>query len=631
MTVLTGKPDHTDANPDTAVTMPLPAVMDSGNLNWMERRLAQLFPEMAADTHKRIAAMSQLAGPVGPAPSGEGKYKVRYRRLARGRTLIGTIGLASLNILLEAFFMIWLIQPEHWVDYSDAPAYLWYINLSVIVSIGLVELYRFINTVSMSLASVIARDPIPVATFKARVAFVTTIVPGKEPLTMAVRTLEAACLLDYDGPLEVVILDEGNADEVRKACWQLDMKYRRYGVRVRHFSRKGIPEYNRPYTHKFRAKTKHGNYNAWLYEIGRYRYDFFASVDTDHVPLPSFIQQMMGYFRDPDVAFVTAPQFYGNVDNWVTEAAESQQFPFHSVIQRAGNYWRSSMFVGTNNMVRVEALLSIGGLVDSSTEDLATGIKFHSSRNPRTGNRWQSVYTPSLVAIGEGPSTWSEYLQQQDRWAGGTFAILRTPWKLFKLSPGRLWHYGLIMSFYPSMAMGWILGASNAWLYALFGAGGLVVPVSLWLALFVDTTATQMYLYSRNRRYNVSPFEQEGTPGFKGMIMSVLAAPVFAVSMMMALIGKAGTFKVTAKGQGIQRDPIGAYKYHLRWAVVFAGAIGVAVYNSYFVAQALLLPGMSLVVCLAPAVHGTFLPYLRELKANRREKRPNIRKEVEQS
>ncbi|CAO0835661.1 hypothetical protein SMICM17S_03795 [Streptomyces microflavus] len=88
-----------------------------------------------------------------------------------------------------------------------------------------------------------------------------------------------------------------------------------------------------------KARTKHGNYNAWIALHGD-AYDFFASVDTDHVPMPNFLERMMGYFRDPDVAFVVGPQVYGNYDSAVTKAAEPQQFLFHALIQRAGNRYR---------------------------------------------------------------------------------------------------------------------------------------------------------------------------------------------------------------------------------------------------------------------------------------------------
>ncbi|MFC7470908.1 glycosyltransferase family 2 protein [Actinomadura keratinilytica] len=100
------------------------------------------------------------------------------------------------------------------------------------------------------------------------------------------------------------------------------------------------------------------------------------------MPLPEFLERMLGYFRDPDVAFVVGPQVYGNYTAPVTKAAESQQFLFHALIQRAGNGYRAPMFVGTNNVVRISAVKQIGGLYDSITEDMATGFELHRTRNP---------------------------------------------------------------------------------------------------------------------------------------------------------------------------------------------------------------------------------------------------------
>lgn len=321
---------------------------------------------------------------------------------------------------------------------------------------------------SLSLASLLARDPVPVRPDPTmRVAFLTTIVPGKEPLEMVRTTVAAARKIRYAGRFDVWLLDEGDSDEVRAMC---------EAEGVRHFSRKSIEQYNQT-RGGFKAKTKHGNYNAWMDTHG-HRYDVFMSVDPDHVPTPDYADRMLGYFRDPDVAFVVGPQVYANVDNFVTRAAESQQFPFHSVIQRAGNAYGVAMLVGTNNAVRIEALGCVGGLVDSITEDFATGIAIHSRRNPETGGRWRSVYTPDVVAVGEGPSSWADYFGQQLRWSRGTFELLRGPFwrRLHRLGGLRPLHYLLIATFYPSMAFGWVLGLINATLYLTLGASGIVVP-----------------------------------------------------------------------------------------------------------------------------------------------------------
>ena len=65
-----------------------------------------------------------------------------------------------------------------------------------------------------------------------------------------------------------------------------------------------------------------------------------------------------------------------------------------------------------------------GRVVNAITEDAATSIRWHASRNPATGRRWASVYTPDVLAVGEGPSTWADYFVQQNRWARGTNEIV---------------------------------------------------------------------------------------------------------------------------------------------------------------------------------------------------------------
>ena len=187
---------------------------------------------------------------------------------------------------------------------------------------------------------------------------------------------------------------------------------------MHHFSRKGVAKWNQA-KGPHRAKTKHGNYNAWLDAHGD-DYDFFASVDTDHVPLPNYLERMLGYFRDPDVAFVVGPQVYGNYDTAVTKAAESQQFLFHALIQRAGNrYGAPDVRRHQQRRTHQRRCKQIGGLYDSITEDMATGFEIHRHRNPATGRKWRSVYTPDVLAVGEGPAAWTDFFTQQLRWSRG--------------------------------------------------------------------------------------------------------------------------------------------------------------------------------------------------------------------
>ena len=99
------------------------------------------------------------------------------------------------------------------------------------------------------------------------------------------------------------------------------------------------------------------------------------------------------------------------------------------------------------------------------------------------------------------------------------------------------------------MALGWILGTINAVLFLTLGATGIVVPPELWLALYIDATLFQLWLYIRNRRYNVSPYEDGDSPGLRGMIMSVLSAPIYATSLFATVLRRPARFVVTPKSR----------------------------------------------------------------------------------
>lgn len=521
-------------------------------------------------------------------------YRVAYRRLwaAGGRGQAAKIVLiAVLSLCFEGLFFGWLLWPSHYPT-GITDTWLIAVNITVISGVAISELLRLVNMVSLSLASMAARDPIPVTPDpNLKVAFLTTIVPSKEPLEIVRETLQAAKKIRYAGKLDVWLLDEGNDPAVIAMCQELG---------VRHFSRKDVPRYNQP-NGGFKRKTKHGNYNSWVDAHGS-EYHIMLSVDPDHIPLPNFAERIMGYFRDPDVAYVVGPQCYRNSEDFVTRAAESQQFPFHSVIQRGANRYHAAMLVGTNNAIRISALRGIGGLADSITEDMATGLAFHTRRNPQTNKRWKSVYTPDVLATGEGPSRWGDYFNQQMRWSRGTFEILtKIFWKrAWRLSPGQLFHYGLITSFYPWMALGFLLGVLNSVLYLTVGATGIVLSPQIWLALYVDGVAFQLWLYVSNRRYNVSPYEAEGSNGLKGMVMSVIASPVYAATLIHTLLGRPTRFAVTPKGEARSRDKLFTFRHHLFWAIVLIGALITAFVLGYANIAVCVWPMITVTACLIP-------------------------------
>ena len=531
---------------------------------------------------------SELAGPL-QEPAEDNR--VRFQQVTRGGARVRAWLLVTAALLFEVLFLVFLLRPaNHPERTGDWQSYL---AMALIGSIAVIEGLRLVNVFTLAVATLNARDPIPQTPLTGqRIAFITTIVPRKEPIEMVRRTLEAAVAVRYEGTLDVWLLDEGDDPAVRAMCAELG---------VRHFSRLGVAEWNRP-TGRHKARTKHGNYNAWLQAHGD-DYDFWVSVDTDHVPLPNMVERFMGYFHDPDVAFVVGPQVYGNYDNVVTRAAESQQYLFHSVLQRAANRFTTAMFVGTNNAVRISALRAIGGLQDSITEDAATSIVWHASTNPETGAAWKSVYTPDVLAVGEGPSTWRDYFTQQGRWARGTDEIvLRRFWRLApRLSFPRRVHYALLMSYYPATAISWVLGVSNLGAYLLTGVAGLLVSAQLWLMLYVNAAVLQVAVYFWNRRHNVSPHEEEGSSGVSGMAISVMSTPLYVSALWAAIRNRSTGFAVTRKG-AVSGDRVSSFTRHLAWAAVLLAALVASQLLGHTHAAIRVWAVLSLVMSLLPVV-----------------------------
>ena len=176
-----------------------------------------------------------------------------------------------------------------------------------------------------------------------------------------------------------------------------------------------------------------------------------------------------------------------------------------------------------------------------------------------------------MVAVGEGPTSFTDYFSQQERWSRGTDEVLlRRFWRMaHRLRPRAFVHYLLLTSYYPTAAIAWMLGSVNAILYFSLGAGGVVVPAHIWLMLYVDAAALQVGLYFYNRRHNVSPHEKKGSAGVSGMLISALSAPIYAASLAAVLLGRSSGFVTTPKGDASTQDSLVTFRKHMLWALAF--------------------------------------------------------------
>jgi cellulose synthase (UDP-forming) len=234
---------------------------------------------------------------------------------------------------------------------------------------------------------------------------VTAFVPGAEPLDMLEDTLKALVALDY--PHDTWVLDEGDDERVKALCVALG---------ACHFSRKNFPRYQTE-SGVFQTHSKHGNYNAWLQEIGFNRYEIITAFDVDHVPIPAFLSSVLGYFEDPKIGYVQVAQAYYNQQaSFIARGAAEETYPYYSIVQMAAYAMGYPIVVGCHNTHRVTALKQVGGFAPHDADDLLITLfyRIHS---------WQGVYVPHILARGLTPADWSSYLTQQLRWARSVIDI----------------------------------------------------------------------------------------------------------------------------------------------------------------------------------------------------------------
>lgn len=249
------------------------------------------------------------------------------------------------------------------------------------------------------------------------------------------KTILGTEAIEY--PHTTYICDDGHREEVRQLARELGVEY-----------------LDRPDN----SHAKAGNINHALPKTSG---DFIAILDADHVPLPDFIQRMLGYFVDPKVAFVQSPQTFYNLDapeervdidsgqHW-----DEAEIFFHLILP-GKNRWNSVYFCGTGGIIRRTALEQIGGFAtDTITEDIHTALKMHQ-------RGWKSVYIADHLASGQAAGDLPSYHVQRTRWALGNLRVMFCCNPLF--ATGLTWAQRLS---YLSSMFHWTIGIRKLILYA---------------------------------------------------------------------------------------------------------------------------------------------------------------------
>ncbi len=403
----------------------------------------------------------------------------------------------------------------------------------------------------------------PISNMTHRRFTVDVLVPSyNEDSDMLEATLRHCIEMDY--PHKTWLLDDGNRPEIRLLTERLGVGY--------------IARENN-------TGAKAGNLNHALQFI---RGELTTVFDADFRPERDFLNRLTGFFADENVAVVQVPQSYYNTDSFQhrrlsAKEIYSDQDTFMHLVLPARNRWNAAYWIGTNAILRREAIDSIGGFPTGCvTEDVLTSMMIHS-------RGWKSVYVDEPLAYGRAPVNIAEYFVQRLRWAKGAFQILRSFNPLSQKGLNlmqRLSYFSSVSHFVEGITkiVYYLLPA----FYFLFG----IVPIYPYPPVIIG-----MLIYFGTTRMMLEALTGRLSNLFFDDVYSVIRSFIYLMALPAFFRGKNIRFRVTPKDG----------KTSITWQGVFGpllifgfnlAAIGLAVFNPKLTAYLGVLGWVCLTWCL---------------------------------
>lgn len=224
-----------------------------------------------------------------------------------------------------------------------------------------------------------------------------------EPAEIVNETIEALTKLDYDN-YEVILIHSNNQD---KNNW---MKIKKYVESCGD---------NYIFVHLDTVSGfKAGALNYLNENHMSKSADVVAIVDCDYIVRPDFLTKTVGYFNDPKVGIVQAPQDYFNKNSYNIGLFYEYKSFFTLVMHQAQRF-NLVNFTGTMGLIRA-SLLKDNDLKWNEwciTEDTEAGTHINSIG-------YRGVYVDESLGSGLMPYNYNSLARQRQRWVYGNSQII---------------------------------------------------------------------------------------------------------------------------------------------------------------------------------------------------------------
>ncbi|MEW6594747.1 MAG: glycosyltransferase [Thermodesulfobacteriota bacterium] len=275
-------------------------------------------------------------------------------------------------------------------------------------------------------------------------------------------TLTALLRSDYEGGMEIIVVDDGSTDGTAEEVEAVS----RRDDRVRLIRQENL-----------------GKARALRAGLAAARHEIVVTLDADTQFQPDTVRELVAPLNDPGVGAVSGHAKVGNRRTFIARCQDLEYTCGFNLDRRAYHHLNCITVVpGAVSALRKSAVLSAGGIsTDTLAEDTDLTLCLH-----RLGYR--VAYAPAAIAWTEAPERFASLARQRFRWAFGTLQCL---WK----------HRDLVFSG-PNRALGWF-SLPGLWFFqivlvavgplvdaflvsALFAGGGLRIALFIGFFLGMD-------------------------------------------------------------------------------------------------------------------------------------------------
>ncbi len=393
-------------------------------------------------------------------------------KLVRGQKKLEYYLLVVLWLTTIVFFWKWWLEPNH---IGDSPI------LFVMVSLAFFYVSTILPSFYLFFLGQISKPSVVNPTFSlksgivTRVALIKLMVPGSESLDLLIPQLEAMARVKkaterHGFSVDLwLLVDKKHVSEIQALAEEFGVMYFcRHDQSV--WGEEQVSNWNQSVP-PFKANTKAGNVNAWLYTYGTY-YSHFTQLDFDHVPNENYLLHTLGYFYDPNVKWVQGPSLYSNHDSsWCARGASEQELVLQGPLQMGFyGFSKTPMIIGSHCTYDTNAIFEIGGFQPTRAEDHLDTV-FLASKG------YQGVYVPKTIAVGQGPETFETYCAQQFAWAYSMFQVL------FQFTPK------MVRTMKPKAAIQFLF--AETW-YLFMSLSYAILTLSIPASLVANTTISNV-------------------------------------------------------------------------------------------------------------------------------------------